>query len=358
MNWLYDHLRFIPRYTPLILCDRRLHRDEFPDLEDWCPPWSLTRRLWHHLTGSRLYPGERRQLQRLAPCLLHSHFGSVAMHDYRLQRRLDLPWIVSFYGADAYQGCQAALRQRYARVFAHATRVLALGPVMQARLEQLGCPAEKIVIHPLGVDVERLPYRPRNLKPGEPLRMLFAGAFREKKGIDYVIEAAALAQQAGVRFELLLVGDASGKPGSRETKEAVFRRIGQLGLEKVVTHYSFLCFQELIALALWAHVFVAPSVTAADGDAEGTPFVIQQMMATGMPVVATVHSDIPFVFGEQSHLLVPERDAPAIAHRMQLYVNEPEALVTDGAQLRERIRAFDIRDCAARLSDLYDAVRC
>jgi colanic acid/amylovoran biosynthesis glycosyltransferase len=298
-----------------------------------------------------------RQLIRRAPCLLHSHFGTVAVHDYRLQSHLDVPWIVSFYGADAYQGGQAQKQQQYARIFAHATRVLALGPVMKARLEQLGCPAQKIVIHPLGVDVEHLPYRPRALKPSEPLRVLFAGTFREKKGIEYVIEAAALAQQAGVRFELLLVGNAQNKPGDRETKEAIFRRIGQLGLEKIVTHYPFLSFQELIALALRTHVFVAPSVTAEDGDAEGTPFVIQQMMATGMPVIATLHSDIPFLFGEHNHLLVPERDAQAIAHRMQRYVDEPETLMIDGMRMRERIRTFDIHAGVAHLSDLYDTVR-
>jgi colanic acid/amylovoran biosynthesis glycosyltransferase len=279
------------------------------------------------------------------------------VNDHALKRSLDLPWLVSFYGADAYQGCQSEQQQRYAQVFDEAALVLALGPFMKARLEQLYCPAEKIVIHPLGVDVKHLPYKPRELKPGETLRILFAGTLREKKGVQYVIEAVALARQAGVRFELLLVGEGTSKPGDRETTEAVFRRIGQLGLEKVVTHHSFLSFQELLALALGAHVFVAPSVTAADGDAEGTPFVIQQMMATGMPVITTVHSDIPFLFGEQRHLLVPERDAQAIAHRIQRYVDEPEALITDGARLRERIRTFDIHACAARLSDLYDTVR-
>ena len=81
-----------------------------------------------------------------------------------------------------------------------ATRVLALGPVMKEHLERLGCPEKKIVIHPLGVDVENLPAQPRILKPGEPLRILFAGTFREKKGIQYLIEAASLAHRAGVRL--------------------------------------------------------------------------------------------------------------------------------------------------------------
>ena len=32
-NWLYDHLRFVPRYTPTVVCDRLANRQEFADLE-------------------------------------------------------------------------------------------------------------------------------------------------------------------------------------------------------------------------------------------------------------------------------------------------------------------------------------
>ncbi len=356
-NWLYDHLRVIPRYTPLVLCESLRNRDEFPELEAWCPDHGMLRRIWRQLSGGRLYPWELRRLRRLAPCVLHSHFGGIAVLDYALQRSLDVPWIVGFYGADAYSPTAQA-KVMYPRIFDQAAQVLALGPVMKARLAQLGCPEDKVTIHPLGVDVEHLPYEPRELKPDEPLRILFAGTFREKKGIRYVIEAAAHAQRAGIRFELQLVGNTGGKASDRETKEAVFGLIQRLELEAVVTHRPFLRFQELIALALRCHVFVAPSVAAADGDAEGTPFVLQQMMATGMPAIATAHSDIPYVFGEHAHLLVPERDAVAIADRLQRYVDDPDTLVTDGTALRDRVRcAFDVRQCAARLSDLYDKLQ-
>jgi colanic acid/amylovoran biosynthesis glycosyltransferase len=229
---------------------------------------------------------------------------------------------------------------------------------MAVRLEELGCPSEKVVIHPLGVDVKGLPNRPRVLGPGEPLQILFAGTFREKKGIPYVIEAVALARRAGVRLKLHLVGDAQSKPGDRETKEAVFQQIKHLHLEEVVTHYPFLEFRKLITLALHSHIFVAPSVTAKDGDAEGTPFVLQQMMATGMPAIATVHSDIPFLFGQHAHLLVPEHDARAIAERLQRYADDPDTLIGDGMALRDQIRrAFDVPQCAVQLSNVYDAVQ-
>jgi len=357
-NWLYDHLRFVPHHHIVVLCDALRNRQEFPELQARCLDWTVTRRAWRRITTNCLYPSERRQLKQLEPSVLHSHFGNEAVGDYALHRSLDVPWVVSFYGADAYEGSQAERQQRYARLFEEAVRVLALGPAMKERLKQLGCPEEKIAIHPLGVDVENLPTEPRILKPGEPLRILFAGTFRDKKGIHYVIEAASMAQRAGLRFELQLIGNAGGKAEDSATKEGVFEQIRRFGLENVVTHRPFLRFQELIALALRSHVFVAPSVTSATGDAEGTPFVLQQMMATGMPAISTIHSDIPYLFGEHKHLLVPERDARAIADRLQRYVDEPDTLVADGTALRDQVRrSFDIRKCAAHLSELYDAIQ-
>jgi colanic acid/amylovoran biosynthesis glycosyltransferase len=229
---------------------------------------------------------------------------------------------------------------------------------MAEQLVKLGCPREKIRIHALGVDVETLPVQPRKLRPEEPLQLMFAGIFREKKGIQYVIESVALARQSGIRLKLHLVGDAGGKPGDLETKAAILEKIRQLGLDDVVTHHSFLKFQDMIELALRSHIFVAPSVTASDGDAEGTPFVLQQMMATGMPALATVHSDIPFIFGNLRHLLLPERDSLALAERISFYAKNTRALEEDGMALRDQIRKhFEVRACAANLSSIYDEIQ-
>jgi colanic acid/amylovoran biosynthesis glycosyltransferase len=359
-NWLYDHLRHLPRYRPVVFCDELVHRDEFPELEAWrLDPRSLKRRIWRRLAGDRLYPSDLWRVRKLAPRVLHSHFGDQAVEDLGLQKALGIPWIAAFYGADIYElGPQAEWQAKYAHVFSKAARVLALGPRMKTQLESIGCPAEKVAIHPLGVDAENLPSSGRALQKGETLKILFAGTLREKKGVPYLLEAVALARRRGVPLDLHLVGDAGGRPADRETKEAIFRQIGQLGLEDVVTLRPYLPFRELVVLALRLHVFVVPSVTAADGDAEGTPFVLQQMMATGMPAIATAHSDIPYLFGEHAHLLVPERDAGAIADRLQCYAENPDRIIQDGAKMRDQIRhAFDVRKCAAHLSDLYDAAQ-
>ena len=85
--------------------------------------------------------------------------------------------------------------------------------------------------------------------------------------------------------------------------------------------------------------------------------MLQQMMATGMPVIATVHSDIPFIFGEHESLLVPERDVSALTGRLVNYRDEPDLVRTHGEMLGRRIREdFDAVKCAGRLSKIYDRV--
>ena len=359
MNWLYDHLRFLPRYKPVVLCDTLLNRTEFPQLEvRHVNPRNLGRRAWYRVRGDLLYPPDRRYLSSLTPRLLHSHFGYVAVGDHRLRDSSDLPWVVSFYGADIYELARhAEWRRRYERLFERATIILALGPHMARALAGVDCPRDKIRVHALGIDVRGLPNRRRVVTAGQPLKILFAGTFREKKGVPYLLHALKLLRRSGVAFELHLVGDEGGKLGDTEVKKEIFALIEDLGLREWVTHYGWLQYQQLMQLAIDCHIFVAPSVTAADGDAEGTPFVVQQMMASGMPVVATHHSDVPYIFGKHAGCLIPERDAAAIARRLQRYADEPETVGTDGMALRAHMTAaFDIRIRAAALADLYDAL--
>jgi colanic acid/amylovoran biosynthesis glycosyltransferase len=359
MNWLYDHLRFVPDVRQLVLCDSLQNRDEFPELEAWClNPHSVARRLWRKLAGHRPYIVDLMRLKARHPRVLHSHFGYVGVEDFTLQEALGIPWLVGFYGADVYQlGLHSEWQETYQRLFERVSFALALGPVMAERLQKLGCLSEKVKVHPLGVEVEALPFQPRVLKPGEPLRLLFAGTFREKKGIQYVLDGVALAHRRGVKLHLDLVAGEMGKSGEEETRDAAFATIRRLGIEHVVTYSPLLPFQKLLRLSLHCHLFLTPSVTAANGDCEGTPFVLQQMMATGMPAIATVHSDIPFIFGELKHLLVPERDSNAIADRLQYYAENPERVVSDGVAMRNRIRsAFDVRHCASQLAGIYGSL--
>jgi colanic acid/amylovoran biosynthesis glycosyltransferase len=359
MNWMYDHLRYLPRHRPLVVTDELQNRQEFPELTAiQVRKYSRARAIWKRISGTDVDPFVAMRLRRFRPLALHSHFGYVAEMDLGLWKALRVPWLVGFYGADVYSvGQKPEGYAPYKPIFEACSYALALGPVMARHIEQLGCPAGKIRVHPLGVEVSDLPDAPRKWKPSEPLKVLFAGTFREKKGLEYAIAGVAAARKAGVAVEVELVGEAFDKPGDRETEARALQLIKDLSLESAIVRHSFLTFRELLALALRCHVFLAPSVTAADGDSEGTPFVLQQMMATAMPAIATHHSDIPYLFGDLSGLLVRERDSQGIAARLQEYAEKPALLSEHGRLLREQIlRRFDVRDCASRLSDLYETL--
>ena len=356
MNWLYDHLRHLPDYEPIVICDELMNRAEFPDVTAWdvrqtgVVP-SIRRRLG-------IKPRALARAAKRNPSVLHSHFGYTALVDFRLRRDLDVPWVVSFYGADVYQLASIHEGQdRYRKLFASCARVLALGPVMAQRLISMGCPEDKMIVHPLGISASSIPYRTRVWDRSGPLKVLFAGTIREKKGVKYALKGVAAARDAGVPIQLRLVGEPTDKPGDREIELEVQAKIAELDLSSVVVRDPLLPFDELMRIALDSHVFLAPSITASDGDSEGTPFVIQQMMASSMPVIATRHSDIPYVFGDLSELLVEEKDAEAIAARLVEYSDAPELLAEHGSVMRERIvDDFDIVGRAAALSKVYESL--
>ena len=78
---------------------------------------------------------------------------------------------------------------RYAELFASVDRVFCEGPYMASSNVRLGCPEHKVQVHHLGVAVDQIAYQPRSRSAGEPLRILIAGTFREKKGIPDALRA-------------------------------------------------------------------------------------------------------------------------------------------------------------------------
>jgi colanic acid/amylovoran biosynthesis glycosyltransferase len=264
--------------------------------------------------------------------------------------------VVSAYGADLTMlpATQPVWRRRYRELFADVSAVLCEGPHMGQTAVALGCPRDRVRIHPLGVDLRRIPFRPRTRQWGEPLRVLMACSFREKKGMTYGIEALALLRRQGVDLELTIVG---GLTRERDAQELERIEDALAHLRAPVHRLGFLSHGALLDEAFRHHLFLSPSVTAADGDAEGgAPVTIIEMAASGMPVASTRHCDIPAVLGAENRaLLVEERDVPALAAALQtLAEGDWYELVRANRALIER--NHDLHNQSARLERLYREV--
>ena len=104
------------------------------------------------------------------------------------------------------------------------------------------------------------------------------------------------------------------------------------------------------------HVFLSPSVTAADGDTEGgAPVSLIEMSASGMMVVSTTHCDIPgVILHGKTGWLAPERDIDALVEHLQWIVAHPGEWMEMQRAGRTYMEAeFDARRQGERLGAIY-----
>ena len=96
--------------------------------------------------------------------------------------------------------------------------------------------------------------------------------------------------------------------------------------------------EEVLAALHRADAALAPSVTAADGDQDGPVNTLKEAMATGLPVIGTRHGGIPELVEQGvSGLLVPERDAEALARAIAHLMDAPGDWRRLGAAGRQKV---------------------
>lgn len=364
-TWIYTQLvQLPPRIAWHVVCEAVEHLDQFSVSNLHVLPGNSP---WARIAQTAL---RRTRINRFARVrfgadvarvtgarVLHSHFGYHGWEDLPLARRAGLKHVVTFYGVDvnAVPRRKPAWRTRYCEMFAAVELVLCEGPYMAARVADLGCPAEKLRVHHLGVPIGTIPFRPRRWTPGEPLGVLIAASFVEKKGIPDALEALGQLQ-SDVPLRITVVGDAIDTPGSREVKRAVMACVERHRFPAL----RMLGFQPHTVLqeeALRHHVFLSPSVQARDGDNEGgAPVSLIEMAASGMPVVSTRHCDIPEVIADgKTGLLADEGDVDGLAACLRRLLADPGSWGSMLEAGRRRVEdAYDAATQGERLARVYE----
>jgi colanic acid/amylovoran biosynthesis glycosyltransferase len=351
------HLR---RYRPIVITDGITNRELFPFEPVYAySALSIVRKGYFGLSARRLHgainPFIEWVLRRERSVVLHGHFGQAGVALLEVKRRTRLPMATAFYGADASElSRDPEWRGRYSELFAEGDVFLAEGPAMRQRLMALGCPAEKVVIQHLGVDLGSLPFVPRRLDSAGPIRILIASTFREKKGIPDALRAVSLLKARYPHIKVTLFGDSGPKEGDEREKQTIMSLVRELG--EVVTWSGFVPHHVFRAALLNHHIFLSPSVTASSGDAEGgAPVSLIEAHATGMPIVSTRHDDIPqIVIENETGLLSPERDVAALAENLACLIERAGDWERMGRAARAHIEThYEIRTQMARLEQIY-----
>jgi colanic acid/amylovoran biosynthesis glycosyltransferase len=307
-------------------------------------------RFWHRAWTLEEFRRAAGVLPRVRYHVCYAAFGQDGLRALRLERSGALagPLAVAFRGADITKFVAVRGSRVYNRLFQRAALLLPVCDAFARRLQALGAPPERVVVHRTGIDLARWRWRDRGGLPAASLRLVSVGRLVEKKGVGYVLEAVRRLRARGVAAEYEVVGDGP----LRTALEAEARR---LAIEDRVRFLGWQS-QDQVAQALErANVLVAASVTAGNADEEGIPNVLKEAMAVGLPVVSTAHGGIPeLVEHDATGLLVPERDPDTLAARLNELATHPERRAALARAGRAKVeRDYDIERLNDRLVMLF-----
>ncbi|GMU26284.1 MAG: colanic acid biosynthesis glycosyltransferase WcaL [Candidatus Uhrbacteria bacterium] len=320
--------------------------------------WRIAARKIHEAAthARRRYYIEK--IEALGVRLLHAHFGDEGYHNLGMAKQVQLPMVTTFYGYDVSMlpVSYPYWRKRFRRLFDQGSLFLAEGSYMAQSLVDLGCPPNKVRVQHLGVDVQQIQFAERTKDANDPVRFIMAASFREKKGIPFAIQAFASAVQEQPKMELRIVGGANSHEECALLKHCKALATGA-GVTDKVHFLGPLPYRAYLEEIEGAHIFLAPSVKARNGDTEGgAPVALIEALARGLPAIASRHCDIPeVVLDRLSGILVTEKDVEGLSRAMLELAGSPDAWPVMGRAGRQHIeQEYNLHKQVERLEGIYD----
>jgi colanic acid/amylovoran biosynthesis glycosyltransferase len=264
------------------------------------------------------------------------HFGTTAHLALCLQELGVLAGdiIPVFHGYDlSEQQVLTAHLHGYQRLFERCPRVLAISELWCRKLQYLGCPEEKIVLHRMGVSLTNFDFQLGKSQLTQPLKLLSVARFTEKKGLQYAISAVAELKRQDLAVQYQIIGDG---PLRAELEQ----QISRLNLADTIVLSGIQPPKVVASTLAESDVFILPSITATNGDMEGVPVSLMEAMASGIICLSTQHSGIPELIEHGvSGVLVPEKDAKALAEQLVLLLQHHFSIIQIRQNARTKIEA-------------------
>jgi colanic acid/amylovoran biosynthesis glycosyltransferase len=342
MLHIYRQLTGLQAFPTFVITKYRQNSDRFPfdDVEPLVTPERhLLRRGYLKYIARKpalIYRGEydaiRRILIRRDPELIHVYFGNTGVHLLPLLGRWDRPWVVSFHGMDVQsRPNERGYDQKLRELLQVAPLVLVRSQSLSARLQDLGCAADKIRLNRTGIPLQNFPWVERPLPKDGQWQLVQACRLVEKKGLLSTLSAFRRFVSDYPKSRLVIAGEGPLRDG-------LMQKINELSLGNQVTLTGFLNQDDLRKIYNQSHIFIHPSELAGDSNQEGVPNSMLEAMASGLPVVATRHGGIPEAVREGvDGILVPERDETALYEALLQLARQPDLWRQLGKQASQSV---------------------
>lgn len=258
-----------------------------------------------------------------------AQYGPTGNAVKELCNEMKLPLVVHFHGYDASVKNIILNNNNYESLFNIAKAVIAVSKDMVKDLINIGCPSSKIVYNPCAPDNKFL-----DVEQNITLKKQFIalGRFTDKKAPYLTILAFKKVLDKFPNYKLILGGTGS-------LLNACINIVKYLNIESSVEFAGVLTQDEFIHYLKDSVAFVQHSITAMNGDKEGTPVAVLEASAAGLPVVSTLHAGIKdVILHQETGLLSNESDVEQMANHMMQIIESPEKSRIMGLKGKARIK--------------------
>lgn len=278
--------------------------------------------------AARAYRQERRELgslcRRLLPDIVHTHDYRSDVIDAGVARTLRIPTVTTVHGFTGGDWKNRTYEWLQRRSFRRFDAVVAVSRPLAGQLRRSGVEEHRISLVPnayrAAAGVLGRPDARRRLRVDDGRLLIgYVGRLSHEKGVDILVEA--LARFRDREIALCIIGDGP-------ERAALQARAASLGLTDRIT------WTGMIPDA--SNLFAAFDLFALGSRTEGTPIVLFEAMAAGVPIVATRVGGVPDVITPADALLIPPEDPPALASAIG-------AVFADAERARGRARAARAR---------------
>lgn len=242
--------------------------------------------------------------------LVHSHW--IIPQGIMQASIKNTPYIVTGHGGDVTSLNMWPVKELKRKTLENAKYITAVSGALAEYIQKF-YPNDKTSVIPMGCDTTAFDKRNKRVNffgQGDKKAILFVGRLAEKKGVTYLIEAMKEVDDA----VLYIVGKGNLEEQLKEQAIELGDKVVFVGPK---TH------QELPEIYASADVFVAPSITARDGDKEGFGLVIIEAMASGIPVVASRSGGIVDIITDgENGLLCEEKNVKQLSEAIKLVLHD------------------------------------
>lgn len=203
---------------------------------------------------------------------------------------------------------------------------------------------DKIKVVPGGVNTSHFSFQrdTRERNSDEKFKILYVGRIEWLKGITFLLEAIdRLRDHIEEKLICYLVGG--------HVPYQISKLINALNISKNIKVIGSISYRRMPNIYSQMDVLVHPSLL------EGTPLVVMEAMATGLPVVATdVGGTSTFVKNQETGMLIPPFSKEAIVNSV-LTIKENSALV-ERMRIRARelmVNEFNWRVIAGKVKEIF-----